>query len=68
MTVPLASGRQFSLDEANRLLPSVKLVTAEAVREAEELSRELRRYGEAHPKHEALAEQLIRSSAAGRPA
>jgi hypothetical protein len=58
MTVPLASGRQFSLEEASRLLPSVKLVTAEAVREAEELSRELRQHGEAHPKHEALTEQL----------
>ena len=58
MTVPLASGRQFSLDEASRLLPSVKLVTAEAVREAEELSRELRQHGEAHPKHDALTEQL----------
>ena len=58
MTVPLASGRQFSLEEASRLLPSVKLVTAEAVREAEELSRELRQHGEAHPKHEVLTEQL----------
>jgi hypothetical protein len=28
------------------------------VREAEELSRELRVHGEAHPKHEALSEQL----------
>jgi hypothetical protein len=58
MTAPHASGRQFSLEEASRLLPSVKLVTAEAVREAEELSRELRQHGEAHPKHDALTEQL----------
>ena len=58
MNVPLASGRQFSLEEASRLLPSVKLVTAEAVRETEELSRELRQHGEAHPKHEVLTEQL----------
>ena len=58
MTVPSASGRQFSLEEASRLLPSVKLVTAEAVRETEELSRELRQHGEAHPKHDVLTEQL----------
>ena len=58
MNVPLASGRQFSLEEASRLLPSVKLVTAEAVRETEELSRELRQHGEAHPKHDVLTEQL----------
>lgn len=50
--------RQFSLEEATRLLPSVKLITAEAVREAEELSRELRVHGEAHPRHELLTEQL----------
>ena len=50
--------RQFSLDEANRLLPSVKLVTAEAVREAEDVSRELHRHGESHPRHEELSEQL----------
>lgn len=58
MTAPSAPARQFSLEEASRLLPSVKLVTAEAVREAEELSRELRIHGEAHPKHEVLSEQL----------
>ena len=58
MNVPLASGRQFSLDEASRLLPSIKLVTAEAVREKEELSREPRQHGEAHPKHDVLTEQL----------
>ena len=56
----LASSRQFSLEEARRLLPSVKLVTAEAVREAEELSRELRIHGEAHPNHEALTAQMDR--------
>jgi hypothetical protein len=52
------SRRQFTLDEATRLLPSVKLVTAEAVREAEQLSRELRTHGEAHPQHDRLTEQL----------
>ena len=36
MNVPLAWGRQFSLEEASRLLPSVKSVTAEAVRETKE--------------------------------
>ncbi len=50
--------RRFTLDEANRLLPSVKLVTAEAVREAEDVSRELRAQGEAHPRHEELARRL----------
>jgi hypothetical protein len=50
--------RQFSLDEATRLLPSVKLITAEAVREAEQLSREIRLRGEAHPQHDRLSEQL----------
>src|SRR5574339_71885 len=58
MPEPLASGRQFSLEEASRLLPSVKLVTAEAVREAQELSRELRQQGEAHPNHEVLSAEL----------
>jgi len=60
MTEPTVACRQFSLEEARRLLPSVKLVTAEAVREAEELSRELRLQGEAHPNHEALTAQMDR--------
>ncbi|HEY8550506.1 MAG TPA: DUF2203 domain-containing protein [Vicinamibacterales bacterium] len=59
MPAPQSSRRRlFSLEEANRLLPSVKLVTAEAVREAEALARELRHHGEAHPRHEQLSEQL----------
>ncbi len=58
MPAPRTERRTFSLDEANRLLPSVKLITVEAVREAEDVSRELRRHGESHPQHEALSEQL----------
>jgi hypothetical protein len=58
MTDPRSSPRTFSLEAAMRLLPSVKLVTAEAVREAESVASELRRHGEADPRHQALSEQL----------
>jgi hypothetical protein len=50
--------RTFTLDAATRLLPSVKLVTAEAVREAESLTSELRRHGEADPRHQSLSDRL----------
>jgi hypothetical protein len=58
MTVSRTARRTFSLDAATRLLPSVKLVTAEAVREAESLASQLRRHGEADPRHQTLSDQL----------
>lgn len=52
------STRTFSLEDAARLLPEVKLVTAEAVREAESLADALRAHGESDPRHQALSEEL----------
>jgi hypothetical protein len=50
--------RTFSLGDATRLLPSVKLVTAEAAREAETLASQLRRHSESDPRYQAISEQL----------
>jgi hypothetical protein len=58
LTVSRTPARTFSLGAATELLPSVKLVTAEAVREAESLAGELRRHGEADPQHQALSDRL----------
>jgi hypothetical protein len=58
MTVSRTTRRIFSLDDASRLLPEVKLATAEAVREAESLASELRRHGEADPRHQELSDRL----------
>lgn len=58
MAVQPESRRTFSLDEAARLLPTVKLATAEAVREAESIARELRRYSDADPRHRELSDRL----------
>jgi hypothetical protein len=58
MTVSRTTRRTFTLETAQRLLPSVKLLTVEAVREAEVLAGELRRHGEADPRHQELSERL----------
>ena len=58
MTAPKTARRTFTLQDAAQLLPSVKLVTAEAVREAESLSRDLRAHTEADPRHQQLTEEL----------
>jgi len=58
MAVSRDMRRTFSLEDANRLLSSVKLATAEAVREAESLASQLRRHVEADPRHHELSEQL----------
>ncbi|HVL67578.1 MAG TPA: DUF2203 domain-containing protein [Vicinamibacterales bacterium] len=48
----------FSLDEACRLLPQVKHVTADAVREAELLAAQLRGVAEDDPDYTALSAAL----------
>jgi hypothetical protein len=58
MPVSRATRRTFTLDDATKILPSVKLATAEAVREAETLANQLRRHGEADPRHRQLSDQL----------
>jgi hypothetical protein len=50
--------RRFTLEEARHLLPAVKHVTAEAVREAEGLARRLRGLTESDPDHATLTSQL----------
>lgn len=52
------SRRIFSLEEARALLPEVKHVTAEAVRQAEMLAAELRQVEESSPRHDRLAHRL----------
>jgi hypothetical protein len=58
MTASKTERRTFSLHDAARLLPSVKLVTAEAVREAELLASALRKHGESDPRHQELSDEL----------
>ncbi len=50
--------RIFSLDEARQLLPTVKRLTAEAVRESEQLVGRARQVRESDPRHEALVAEL----------
>ncbi len=50
--------RVFSLDQARELLPTVKRLTAEAVRDAETLAVRLRGVDEHDPEHEALTTEL----------
>jgi hypothetical protein len=50
--------RLFSLDDATELLPTVKRLTAEAVREAEELSEHLRELEPHDPEHARVSERL----------
>ena len=50
--------RFFSLREARELLPTVKRLTAEAVREAEALVSRLQRIDEANPEHARLNAEL----------
>jgi hypothetical protein len=58
MIGPSSTRRTFTLDDATKILPSVKLATAEAVREAEALADQLRRHGEADPRHQELSDRL----------
>jgi len=48
----------FSLDQACQLLPQVKHVTADAVRQAESLAGQLRGLAEDDPEHESLSAAL----------
>jgi hypothetical protein len=48
----------FSLDEAKALLPRVKHVTANAVRQAERLAEQLKGVSSDQPEHTALSEEL----------
>jgi hypothetical protein len=48
----------FSLDQAVRLLPQVKHVTADAVRQAESLAVQLRGLADDDPEHESLSAAL----------
>ena len=48
----------FSLDEACRLLPQIKHLTADAVRQAELLAVQLRGLHEEEPEHESLSAAL----------
>jgi hypothetical protein len=50
--------RIFSLEDARRLLPEVKEITAGAVREAERLAGQLQGLSDAHPEHAALSDAL----------
>jgi len=50
--------RFFSLSEARELLPTVKRLTAEAVRDAEGLAIQLHRTDDTDPKHETLSAEL----------
>ena len=52
--------RFFSLHEARELLPTVKRLTAEAVRNAESLVARLQKMDEADPEHEHLNTELER--------
>jgi hypothetical protein len=58
MTASKTERRTFSLDAAVQLLPSVKLVTAEAVREAESIAEAMRSHGESDPRRQALSDEL----------
>jgi hypothetical protein len=48
----------FTLEEARAILPRVKLVTADAVQQAESLSARLQTVAEDDPEHEALSAAL----------
>jgi hypothetical protein len=48
----------FSLDEAKALLPRVKHVTANAVRQAERLAEQLKGVSADQPEHTVLSEEL----------
>jgi hypothetical protein len=48
----------FSLDQACELLPDVKHVTADAVRQAESLAAQLRGLSDDDPEHESLSAAL----------
>ncbi len=48
----------FSLDEARALLPRVKLMTADAVRQAEHLAAQLHGVPEGDPQHATLSSAL----------
>jgi hypothetical protein len=50
--------RFFSLHEAGELLPTVKRLTAEAVRDAETLAARLQRTDESDPEHQQLSSEL----------
>ena len=50
--------RFFSLGEACELLPTVKRLTAEAVREAEALAGELQQTDESDPRHQHLSSEI----------
>lgn len=58
MTSTPTERRIFSLDEARELLPTVQHLTAEAVREAEQLAARLQGMAEDHPDHDQLAGDL----------
>lgn len=58
MRTPIVPPRLFSLDEAQQLLPMVKQLTAEAVRNAETLMVRLRELPESHPDHHAVSDQV----------
>jgi hypothetical protein len=49
-----ADGRRFSLEAARELLPTIKRLTAEAVRHSEEVSARMREVPEQHPEHAVL--------------
>ena len=53
-----AARRVFTLDEARALLPTVKRLTAEAVRETELIAEAMRELSEEHPRHAALEADL----------
>jgi hypothetical protein len=50
--------RRYSLDEARRVLPTVKHLTAEAVRETEALEGRLRQIAEHDPEHDVIAKRI----------
>jgi hypothetical protein len=58
MTASTAAHQIFSLSEACRLLPEVKHLTADAVRQAELLAVQLRGLPEEDPEHESLSAAL----------
>ena len=47
--------RIFTLEDARHVLPEVKEITANAVREAERLAGQLQRLSDAHPEHAVLS-------------
>lgn len=54
----MSERRIFSLEEANKLLPVVKRLTAEAVRQAEAIAERLRGTDERDPEHQRANSEL----------